>query len=132
MEYQNDFSEMIALQTCENIVLKVPKVTIPNLDRQMLKIVVDTMYASNVKLDYPLAWQLLHLATKFNLDFLINTCLTYLSQKIAMKNCVLLFLVGLRFKHQLGLTAYRYILIHFVKVNFQFLGKFLYKTINFR
>lgn len=111
-----DERTVVELRTSENVRVMVPKVVIPNIDQQMLKIVIDTMYAGKVTLNYTLTWQLLHLASKFNLDFLINTCLNYLSHKLALKNCVMLFKVGLRYKHQLAYTAYHYIQANFVKV----------------
>lgn len=111
--------ELINLYTDEGFVLKVPKLIIPNLSGQMLKIIIDSMYNEPVKLNYSLAWRLLQIGQEFSLDFLTNKCLNYLQNNhITLKNCVLLFQVGLKFRHQLANAAYQFLLINIFKVFF--------------
>lgn len=117
-EKQSKQLEMVDLYSDEGFLLKVPKLIIPNLSGQMLKIIIDAMYNEQVLLDYSLVWKLLQIGQEFNLDFLTNKCLNYLQNNhITLKNCVLLFQVGLKFRHQLANVAYKFLLINIFKVN---------------
>ncbi|KAJ6219095.1 hypothetical protein RDWZM_004907 [Blomia tropicalis] len=104
------------IRTDENISINVPRVLVPDIEGRMLSIIVRTMYAGTVRLDYDLCWELLELANRFHLDFLISTCLDYLQRTLNINNCVLLLQTGLKFDHQLSSTSYRFILRNFIQI----------------
>ena len=115
-EEQHLTSSFHTLHTAENIELHVPRLLVPDISARMLHIVVSTLYANDVKLDYDLCWQLLAMAHKFELDMLADTCLDFLSVTLCTSNCVLLLRVALKFEHRLAKIAYCYILHHFDEV----------------
>ncbi|CAG2104237.1 unnamed protein product [Medioppia subpectinata] len=94
----------------------VKKVLLKTVTKSVLKILVDCSYNGYIETNSETVWPLIKTAVEYELLDVLEWSLTFLIRQLDVQNCVELFHLGLKYKHQLSNASYAFIKTNFTEI----------------